>query len=78
MTFNHHYRCNVFKFLVHYKRMWFFPHKKLALMTHVLDKLFGFIHSNVQYVTFIVAYSTIKLKFSIKLWHIETSKNLTS
>jgi hypothetical protein len=76
ITFNHHYRCYVFKFFVHYKRMWFFSHKKLSLiMTHVLDKLFGFIHYNVQYVTFSVAYITLKLKLklNIKLWHIETT-----
>jgi hypothetical protein len=73
MTFNHHYRYNVLNILVHYKRMWFFSHKKLSLVTHVLDKVFGFIHYNLQYATFIVAYIPIKLKFSIKLWHIETT-----
>jgi hypothetical protein len=33
-----------------YKRMWFFSHKKLQLLTHVWCKFCGFIHYYVQYV----------------------------
>jgi len=52
----------------HNKRNWFLPHKKSQLMTCVWIKLCGFIHYNVQYVVFIVAYSTQKLQFAIRLW----------
>jgi len=46
----------------HYKRMWFFTQKTSLLMTHVGGKLCGFIHyNNVQYVVFIVAYTTCKM-----------------
>ncbi len=45
----------------------------MSLLTYVLDRFFGFIHYNVQYVTFIAAYITLKSNFNIKLWHIKTS-----
>jgi hypothetical protein len=46
-----------------YKRMWLFSHKKPLVVcgdTSEWSKLCGFIHYNVQYVMFIVAYITIK------------------
>jgi len=42
----------------------------MQLMTHVWDKLCGFIYYNVQYVVFIVAYDTLDHQFDIREWHI--------
>jgi hypothetical protein len=53
----------------HYKRMWFFSHRKKSIAAHdtcgfILWQLCGFIHyNNVQYVVFIVAYTTLKWQF---------------
>jgi hypothetical protein len=55
----------------HYKIMWFlwFLHTKSCNSWHVWGKLFGFIHYNIQYVVFIVAYITLKWKLEIRQWH---------
>jgi hypothetical protein len=46
----------------HYKRICgFCSHKKLWLGANVWDKLCGFIHYNVQYVMFIMAYLSSKV-----------------
>jgi hypothetical protein len=50
----------------HYKKIWFFTHKKLDKIGTCLDKLGGFIHYNAQYVMFIVTYIILKWEFDIK------------
>jgi len=57
----------------HYERMWFSHTKKLWLMIHVWGKLCGFIHYNVQYVMFIVAYITLNWQIDIRILHVEMS-----
>jgi hypothetical protein len=52
-----------------YKRTWFFSHKSCNSW-HMWGKLCGFIHYNVHYVMFIVAYITLKMQYDIKSWHI--------
>ncbi len=42
--------------------------KKPWLMARVWGKLCGFIHYNVQYVVFIVAYVTLRQQFDIRWW----------
>jgi hypothetical protein len=50
------------------KRQWLLSPKKSRLMTLVWGKLCGFIHYNVRYAAFIVAYSTQKLQFDTDVW----------
>ncbi len=45
-----------------------FLQKKPWLMARVWGKLCGFIHYNVQYVVFIVAYVTLRQQFDIRWW----------
>jgi hypothetical protein len=52
-----------------YKRTWFFSYKSYNSW-HMWGKLCGFIHYNVHYVMFIVAYTTLKIQYDIKSWHI--------
>jgi hypothetical protein len=52
-----------------YKRTWFFSYKSCNSW-HMWGKLCGFIHYNVHYVMFIVAYTTLKIQYDIKSWQI--------
>jgi hypothetical protein len=56
--------------LFHYKRKWVLSHKRSWLMTFVQGKLYGFIHYNVQYMTFIMPYNTQYLEFDNGQLHI--------
>jgi hypothetical protein len=49
------------------KRTWFFSHNTTWLSRHGWDKFCGFIHYNVQYVMYIVAYVILKLQFDLSL-----------
>ncbi len=52
------------------KRTWFFSHNTTWLSRHGWDKFCGFIHYNVQYVMYIVAYVILKLQFDPSLTYV--------